>query len=199
VQRYRWEKPDDTIHVDTKQLARFELVRYGTTGDRHQGTSKGAGYEKGHVAVGDATRLAYVKVLRDEQKASIVGFLTRAVGWFPEQGITCRRIPSDDCSSYRSGEWRKACNAINLKPIRTKPYTPRTKGKTGRSGLQATVSTSRLSRSRDLRNPYQTWADRFRGLPHYLVLHNGHRWPSDTRWPQPAAVHSVAAERRMTW
>ncbi len=60
----------------------------------------------------DATRLAYVEVLPDEQKATTVGFLARAVGWFNEQGITCRRILSDNGSAYRSGEWRKACKAL---------------------------------------------------------------------------------------
>jgi hypothetical protein len=30
----------------------------------------------------DATRLAYVEVLPNEQKISTVGLLTRAVGWF---------------------------------------------------------------------------------------------------------------------
>ncbi len=44
--------------------------------------SPGAGFEKAHVAVDDATRLAYVEVLPDEQKATTVGFLVRAVSWF---------------------------------------------------------------------------------------------------------------------
>ena len=80
----------------------------------------------------DATRLAYVEVLPDEQKATTVGFLARAVGWFSQQGITCRRVLSDNGSSYRSGEWREACGALDLKPIRTRPYTLRTNGKAER-------------------------------------------------------------------
>lgn len=132
VQRYQWEKPGDMIHVDTKQLARFERIGHRITGDRRQGCSRGAGYEKVHVAIDDATRLAYVEVLPDEQKATTVGFLARAVGWFSAQGITCRRVLSDNGSSYRSGEWRKACSALDLRPIRTRPYTPRTNGKAER-------------------------------------------------------------------
>ena len=129
VQRYQWEKPGDMIHVDTKQLARFERVGHRITGDRRQGCSRGAGYEKVHVAIDDATRLAYVEVLPDEQKATTVGFLARAVGWFSQQGITCQRVLSDNGSAYRSGAWRKACKTLDLRPIRTKPYTPRTNGK----------------------------------------------------------------------
>jgi len=58
VQRYQWEKPGDMIHVDTKQLARFERVGHRITGDRRQRCSRGAGYEKVYVAIDDATRLA---------------------------------------------------------------------------------------------------------------------------------------------
>ena len=58
VRRYQWEKPGDMIHVDTKPLARIERVGHRITGDRGQGSSRGAGYEKVHVAIDDATRLA---------------------------------------------------------------------------------------------------------------------------------------------
>jgi len=37
------------------------------TVDRRLGSSHGAGYEKAHVAIDDATRLAYVEVLPDEK------------------------------------------------------------------------------------------------------------------------------------
>ena len=90
------------IHVDTKQLARFERVGHRITGDRRQGSSRGAGYEKEQVAIDDATRLAYVEVLPDEQKAITVGFQARAVGWLSQQRITRRRVLSDKGTSYHS-------------------------------------------------------------------------------------------------
>jgi hypothetical protein len=34
------------------------------------------------VWIDDATRLAYVEVLADEQKATAIGLLSRAVAWF---------------------------------------------------------------------------------------------------------------------
>jgi len=74
VQRYQWQKPGDMIHVDTKQLACFQRVGHRITGDRKQGCSRGAGFEKVHVAVEDATRLAYVEVLPDEQQSTTIGF-----------------------------------------------------------------------------------------------------------------------------
>ena len=82
VRRYQWARPGDMIHVDTKQLARFERVGHRIPGDRLLGCSRGAGYEKAHVAIDDATRLAYVEVLPDEKQATTVGFLLRAVAWF---------------------------------------------------------------------------------------------------------------------
>jgi transposase InsO family protein len=168
VRRYEWERPGDMIHVDTKQLARFERVGHRITGDRRQGCSRGAGYEKVHVAVDDATRLAYVEVLPDEQKATTVGFLARAVGWFSQQGITCRRILSDNGSAYRSGDWRKACRALELKPIRTKPYTPRTNGKAERF-IKTLLSEWAYAMA------FQTSEERNCWLPRYLAIYNGRR------------------------
>ena len=111
VRRYQWAQPGDMIHVDTKQLARFERVGQRITGDRRLGSSRG--YEKAHVAIDDATRLAYVEVLPDEKQATTVGFLLRAVAWFDGQGnrfaeacgYSCKRVLSDNASAYRSRPW----------------------------------------------------------------------------------------------
>ena len=120
VRRYQWARPDDMIHVDTKQLARFERVGHRITGDRRQDSSRGAGYGKAHVAIDDATRLAYVEVLPDEKQATTVGFLLRAVAWFDGQGISGRRVLSDNGSAYRSKPWREACSALGLISKRTR-------------------------------------------------------------------------------
>jgi hypothetical protein len=87
------------IHVDTKQLARFERVGHRITGDRRLGSSRGAGYENAHVAIDDTTRLSYVEVLPDEKQATTVGFLLRAVAWFEDQGITCKRVLSSNVNT----------------------------------------------------------------------------------------------------
>ena len=131
------------IHVDIKQLARFDRVGHRITGDRRLGRSSGAGYEKAHVAIDDATRLAYAEVLPDEKQATTVGFLIRAVAWFGRQGIECRRVLSDNGSAYRSKPWRQACEALGLTAKRTRPYTPRTNGKAEWYGLRRTPSTSK--------------------------------------------------------
>ncbi len=45
VQRYQWEKPGNMIHADTRQLARYERIGHRITGNRRQGSTRGAGYE----------------------------------------------------------------------------------------------------------------------------------------------------------
>jgi hypothetical protein len=97
------------------------------------------------VAVDDATRLAYVEVLVDEQKPTVIGFLSRSLAWFKGQGIECRRVMSDNGPAYVSKSLAKACRTLGLRHIRTRPYTPRTNGRAERYGLRPTASTSRPS------------------------------------------------------
>ena len=78
------------------------------------------------------TRLAYVEVLGDEQQATAIDFLCRAVAWFTSHGVECRQIMSDDGPAYLSRRFAKACKAVGLKHIRIRPYTPRTNGKAER-------------------------------------------------------------------
>ena len=168
VRRYQWAQPGDMIHVDTKQLARFERVGHLITCDRRLGSSRGAGYEKAHVAIDDATRLAYVEVLPDEKQATTVGFLLRAVAWFDGQGISCKRVLSDNGSAYRSRPWREACSVLGLTPKRTRPYTPRTNGKAERF-IKTLLAEWAYSMA------FHTSAERNRWLPRYLAIYNGRR------------------------
>jgi transposase InsO family protein len=151
VQRYECERPGDLIHVDVKTLARFRKMGHRITGDRQKGRSCGAGYDKVHVSVGDATRLAYVEVLTDEQKAVVIGFLSRVIPWFNSEGIECHRVMSDNCHAYVSNAFAKACRALGLKHIRTRPYRPRTNGKAVRY-IQTPCEEWAVCRSRTRRN-----------------------------------------------
>ena len=174
VRRYQWARPGDMIHIDTKQLARFERVGHRITGDRRQGSSRGAGYEKAHVAIDDATRLAYVEVLPGENQAATVGFLLRAVAWFDGQGIRGRRVLSDNGSAYRSKPWREACSALGLISKRTRPYSPQTNGKAERF-IKTLLAEWAYSMA------FQTSTERNRRLSRYLAIYNqvsyGPGWP----------------------
>ena len=89
VRRCQRQRPGELIHLDVKKLARFQRVGHRITGNR-LGASEGMGYDFFHVAIDDATRLAYVEVLPDERRGSTTGFLVRALRWFRARGIRGR-------------------------------------------------------------------------------------------------------------
>jgi transposase InsO family protein len=165
VQRYERETPGDLIHIDVKKLAHFRMVGHRITGNRQQGRSIGAGYDRVHVAIDDATRLAYVEVLADEQPATAIGFLSRAVAWFNGQGVECRQVMSDNGSAYISKAFAKACGILGLKHIRTRPYTPRTNGKAERF-----IQT--LCKEWAYAMAFQNSQERDHWLPRYLTIYN---------------------------
>jgi transposase InsO family protein len=85
-----------------------------------------------HVAVDDATRLAYAQVLADERSETAAAFLRRAVTWFASLGINVERILSDNGSCYRSRTHPLACRELGIRHRFTRPYRPRTNGKAER-------------------------------------------------------------------
>jgi hypothetical protein len=98
--RYERKRPGELIHIDIKKLGRFGAAGKRVIGNRNG--SRGYGWERCHVCVDDATRLAYVEVLPDERGESAAAFLRRAVAWFAERGVTVERVMTDNGSAYRS-------------------------------------------------------------------------------------------------
>jgi transposase InsO family protein len=129
--RYQRQHPGELIHLDIKKLARFERVGHRITGDRRN-PSAGAGYDYVHVAIDDATRLAYVEVLPDETRRSTTAFLVRALRWFRARGIRVERVMTDNGSGYVARLFRNVLRMLGIRHIRTRPYTPETNGKAER-------------------------------------------------------------------
>ena len=131
--RYERRHPGELIHVDVKKLGRIDGAGHRATG-RYAGhhRARGAGWEFVHVAVDDATRLAYVEVLDDERATTAVAFLRRAIAFFSSYGITVERVMTDNGNAYRSTIHALVCRALGLKHLRTRPYRPRTNGKAER-------------------------------------------------------------------
>ena len=101
--RYERERPGELIHIDTKKLGRIDGVGHRITGDRRgQSSKRGTGWEYLHVAVDDASRLAYTAVLPDERKESAVAFLNRALAWFAAHGVTVERVMTDNGSAFEA-------------------------------------------------------------------------------------------------
>src|SRR5438477_7615448 len=131
VRRYEREHPGELIHIDIKKLGRFDRVGHRITGDK-QIRCRGIGWEFVHVAIDDASRLAFSQVLPDEKKESAIGFLKAAIAYYATLGVTVTGLMTDNGSCYRAKAFRNACNDLGLKHIKTKPYTPRTNGKAER-------------------------------------------------------------------
>ena len=164
VRRYQRDRPGELVHVDIKKLGRFDRPGHRRTGTRASCRNRSAGWDFVHVAVDDATRLAYVEVLPDEKKESATAFLARALAWFAARGIAVERVMTDNGACYRSRLFAGLLDAQAIGHIRTRPYTPKTNGKAERfiQTLQrdwaygATYASSK-ARNRDL----PRWLDWF--------------------------------------
>ena len=129
--RYERQRPGELIHIDTKKLGRIDGVGHRIHGDRTR-RARRIGWEHLHVAVDDASRLAYTELLPDEKKESAGAFLSRALAFFTAHGVNVERVMSDNGSAYRSHSFKSLLTEAGLKHIRTTPDTPRTNGKAER-------------------------------------------------------------------
>jgi transposase InsO family protein len=167
--RYEKRRPGELVHVDVKKLARIGKVGHRVHGDRRL-RRRGIGREFVHVAVDDATRLAYVEVLEDEKAATAVAFLRRAIAHFAAFGIRVERLMTDNGNAYRSTIHALACKALGLKHLRTRPYRPRTNGKAERfiRTMLGGWAYGAIYRTSDERRPALTgWLDFYnRRRPH---------------------------------
>jgi transposase InsO family protein len=145
IRRYERHRPGELIHIDVKKLGRI-----GPHGAGHKMLGRGwakagarrvdaagvprsrTGWDRVHVCIDDATRLAYVEVLPDEKAGTAVGFLRRAIAFYRSHGIEVERLMTDNGSAYRSTAHAFACRALGIRHIRTRPYRPQTNGKAER-------------------------------------------------------------------
>jgi transposase InsO family protein len=145
AQRYERARPGELLHVDVKRLGRIQGGAGKRVGDGqrrwHRGSIKTdaagvprrqTGWECVHIAIDDATRLAYVEVLPDEKAHTALGFLQRAVKHYAAHGITTESLITDNGSAYTSVIHAIGCRALGIRHLRTRPYRPQTNGKAER-------------------------------------------------------------------
>jgi transposase InsO family protein len=168
VRRYQRDHPGELIHIDTKKLGRIKVVGHRITGNRRQ-NGRGAGWEFVHVAIDDASRLAYAEVLANERSPTAAAFLRRLVAWYSSHGVTVSGIMTDNGSCYVSRRFASACKRLGLRHLRTRPYRPCTNGKAERF-----IQT--LLRGWAYNRPYPTSFQRTLRLPKFLSYYN-HRRP----------------------
>jgi transposase InsO family protein/transposase len=139
--RYERSRPGELVHIDVKKLGRI----VGGAGHRIAGRPRSnptrkdgshrprqVGWEFVHVCIDDATRLAYVEVLKDEKGTTAVGFLRRACRFYRYHGVNIERVMTDNGSAYISTVHAIACRALGIRHIRTRPRRPQTNGKAER-------------------------------------------------------------------
>ena len=107
--RYQRDNLGELIHIDIKKLGRIDGIGHRITGDRTgQSNKRGTGWEYVHVAVDDASRLAYTEVLPTERKDSAVPFTARAIAWFAKHGVVVERIMTDmQAVPFKDEVWPK--------------------------------------------------------------------------------------------
>ena len=141
--RYERERPGELIHIDVKKLGRIVggagkritggAQRYtGSYTDKAGRVRRKAGWDYVHVAIDDATRMAYAEVLGDEKATTAIGFLRRAVKFFESYGMTVQQLITDNGSPYISTAHAIACRTLGIRHLRTRPRRPQTNGKAER-------------------------------------------------------------------
>jgi transposase InsO family protein len=139
--RYQRERPGELLHIDIKKLGRIQGgAGHRVTGKRHYNPTirrKGmrrnlVRWEFVHVAVDDATRLAYAEVLDSDTAAASVAFLKRATAFYASYGITVEAVLTDNGPGYRAAIHAVACKTLGLRHLKTRPYRPQTNGKAER-------------------------------------------------------------------
>jgi transposase InsO family protein len=104
VVRYEHPAPGDLLHLDIKAMTRYQRVSIRGDG-RRRGRPQFAGWQALHVAIDDHSRLAFSRMLPNQQSETAIAFLHAAVAFYAQHGIQHRF---------------------------TRPYTPRTNGKAER-------------------------------------------------------------------
>ena len=167
--RYQRDRPGELIHIDIKKLGRFGTPGHRVRGQRsEQWRNRRAGWEFVHVAIDDASRVAFSQIRNTERRHCAIAFLKAAVAYYASLGIIVERVMTDNGSCYRSRSFRDACRRLSLKHIRTRPYTPRTNGKAERF-IQTALREWAYARA------YDTSRQRAAELPHWIHRYNWHR------------------------
>jgi transposase InsO family protein len=168
IVRYEMRVPGQLLHLDVKKLGRIKGIGHRISGDRRQ-RARGVGWEYVHVAIDDASRLAYVEVLRAETAEAATGFLLRAVAFYQRHAVRIRRLMTDNAKAWDGHLFQAACQRYRIAHTKTKPYRPCTNGKAERF-IQTLLREWAYVRA------YSSSRRRTEALPRWLRYYN-HRRP----------------------
>ena len=188
--RYQRERAGELVHLDVKRLVRISRAGHRVTGTR-RGMVKRVGFDYVHVAVDDASRLAVAEIAADERGEAAARFLRHVVSELAAAGVRVERVLTDNGACYRSADFAAACQELDVKHLRTRPYRPRTNGKAERF-IQTLVDRWAYGRiygsSQERAHALEPWLDFYnRRRPHGSL---GHQTPA-------ARLATLKAEQRV--
>ena len=167
--RYERAEPGELLHLDIKKLGRIIKVGHRITGNRRgHGTGEGPGWDYLHVAIDDASRVAYAQVLPAEDAECTVAFLRAAVAYYAGLGVRIKGVYTDNAKVFRGHDFAGCCAQLGLSHHFTKPYTPRTNGKAERF-IQTSLREWAYAR------PYHGSAERTAVLEPWITDYNTRR------------------------
>jgi transposase InsO family protein len=167
IVRYEHAAPGDLLHLDIKKLARIHKPGHRLTGNPRDET-RHAGWEFLYVAIDDHSRIAFTAMFPDEKAVSASLFLRQAIEYFSRLGIRIRRVLTDNGPCFCSRLFLAVCHEFQIKPKRTRFYTPRTNGKAERF-IQTAIREWAYARM------YQNSAERLGCLAPWVHQYNWHR------------------------
>jgi transposase InsO family protein len=167
--RYERAAAGELLHLDSKKLGRIDGLGHRVTGDRRGHRARRIGWEYLHVAIDDASRLAYTELLPDQRGATCAGFLARAAAWFATLGVRIERVMTDNAfASTQSAAFQAVIADLGARHLTTRPYRPRTNGKAERF-IQTALREWLYGK------PYASSAARAADMPAWLHWYNHHR------------------------
>jgi transposase InsO family protein len=167
VHRYERRVPGALIHLDIKKLGRIGRIGHRIHGNRRR-RCRGIGWEYLHIAIDDATRLAYAALFPDETAVSTAAFLAQAIAWFRRQGIMSRALLTDNGGGYKGHHFRAVRRQLGLRHLWTRPYRPQTNGKAERF-IRTTLKGWAYAAA------YRSSLQRAQALPEWLRYYNTER------------------------
>lgn len=168
--RYVRDRPGELVHVDVKKLGRIPDGGGHKVLGREEGRrvkSKPMGRDYLHVAIDDATRLAFVDVYDNERGPACAQFLNDAAAYFAAAGIpVIERVMTDNARNYvQSTVFQAALAGLGARHVRIRNYRPQTNGKAERFNRT-------MANEWAYARPYLSNQERLDALPAWIEHYN---------------------------
>jgi transposase InsO family protein len=183
--RYQREHPGELVHIDVKKIGRvpegggWRLRGLASMSEYRHQPPRGRDYV--HVAVDDATRVAFVEVFPDERSTSCAAFLEHVHTFFADRGIKVQRVLTDNAFNYRHRLFPDTAERLGIALRRTRPYRPQTNGKAERF-IRTALHGWAFARL------YTTNTERLAALPSWVDFYNRERPHRALRGRSPMTV-----------